>query len=123
MDSSALGNSGDALILHNIFDTQTLIASRSWEVLRDGVFISLIYGSDENSPQAAFLHYLPGASVPVHVHKGFEHILILDGAQNDGAKVYSKGTLVIHATGSDHQITSPGGCFALGIWEKPVAFR
>lgn len=114
---------GAALILDDIFDSQALIASRSWQVLREGVFISPIYGSDDNSPQAAFLHYLPGSSVPSHLHRGFEHILILHGSQIDGERVYSKGTLVIHSLGSSHQIRSPEGCLALGIWERPVAFE
>ena len=66
--------------------------------------------------------YLPGASIPVHEHIGFEHILILHGVQQDDKKVYSKGTLVIHKPGSQHRIRSPEGCIALGIWQKPVKF-
>lgn len=111
-----------ALIINNIFDSQSLIASRSWQVLREGVLISPIYESGDNSPHAAFLNYLPGSSIPTHVHGGFEHILILDGSQQDGDRLYSKGTLVIHQAGSNHQIRSPDGCLALGIWERPVKF-
>jgi len=112
-----------ALIIDNIFDSQSLIASRTWEILHEGVFISPIYQSDDNSPRAAFLHYLPGSSIPTHLHAGFEHILILEGSQQDGDRLYSSGTLVIHRPGSHHWITSASGCLALGIWERPVRFN
>lgn len=118
-----MGNPGDALIIENLFDTGKLIAQRPWQLLCEDVYISLIYGSDEHSPRAAFLRYLPGASVPSHIHRGLEHILILAGSQLDGDKVYGKGDLVIHDAGSDHQITSPEGCVVLGIWQRPVMFR
>lgn len=110
------------LILHNLFDCDQLLASRQWQSLREGVNISPIYTEDGLGPRAAFLHYLPGAQVPNHVHQGFEHILILHGSQIDGDQVYATGTLVIHTPESNHQIRSPEGCVALGIWEKPVRF-
>lgn len=110
-------------VLPGLFDKSRLIASREWQTLRDGVFISPIYQIDEMGPRAAFLHYTPGASVPNHVHQGFEHILILHGSQIDGEQVYGAGTLVIHGPASNHQINSPEGCVALGVWEKPVRFE
>lgn len=115
-------NLAGCTVLDNIFDVEKLITERVWDVLREGVFISFIYNT-EGGAQAAFLHYLPGASIPRHVHTGFEHILILQGSQEDGEKTYQKGTLVIHRPDSSHEISSPEGCFALGIWEKPNTFQ
>jgi anti-sigma factor ChrR (cupin superfamily) len=112
----------DIYIIQNIFDVPQLLASRQWQPLVDGVRISMIYNTADQGPRAAFLHYLPGAKVPTHEHRAFEHILILQGYQMDGEKCYSVGTLVIHPVNSQHALESPEGCVALGIWEKPVAF-
>ncbi len=109
-------------LLQNIFDTERLEAEREWKPLRPGVDISIIYESDNEAPMAGFIRYQPGASVPAHMHKGFEHILILDGSQQDGKKTYSKGMLVIHTPGTCHNILSSQGCLALAIWQKPVEF-
>lgn len=116
--NDALGN----IVLTNILDAQALVATRVWEPLREGVNISLIYQNATDGARAGFLHYSAGASVPRHIHQGFEHILILHGSQIDGDATYWPGTLVIHAPGSQHNIIAPQGCIALGIWEKPVQF-
>lgn len=111
-----------ALIIKGLFDPAQLVATREWEPLAEGVFISKIYESDSHGARAAFLRYIPGASVPNHQHMGFEHILILDGWQMDGVTVYEAGTLVIHAPGTEHHLVAPEGCIALGVWERPVSF-
>lgn len=111
-----------ALIIRGLFDAATLVRSREWQPLAEGVFISKIYETENSGPRAAFLRYLPGAAVSNHEHMGFEHILILHGTQVDGAKSYNAGTLVIHAPGSQHDLVAPEGCLALGVWEKPVVF-
>ena len=109
-------------IVNGLFDRDQLVASRQWQTLREGVFISPIYEEVNLGSSAAFLHYIPGARVPKHFHLGFEHIVILHGSQFDGLQEYRPGTLVIHSPDSHHQIHSPDGCVALGIWEKPVKF-
>ena len=111
-----------AMIIEGLFNPAALIASRDWEPLAEGVFISPIYDMKNSGPRAAFLRYLPGASVPHHQHTGIEHILILQGSQKDGSTVYQAGTLVIHPPGTQHHLISEEGCLALGVWEKPVAF-
>lgn len=111
-----------SLVIRGLLDPQSLIEQRDWQVLAEGVFSSPIYTNGDNC-RAALLHYLPGATVGSHLHAGFEHILVLQGSQHDGDRVYEAGTLVIHKPGTRHTIHSPGGCIALGIWEKPVAFE
>jgi anti-sigma factor ChrR (cupin superfamily) len=78
-----------------------------------------LYG-DGAGPAAALLRYEPGARVPRHEHTGFEHILILDGAQSDENGRYPAGTFAINAPGTAHQVWSDEGCVALLIWERPV---
>jgi anti-sigma factor ChrR (cupin superfamily) len=111
-----------ALVIADIFDADHLLQSRSWTSLRPGVAISLIYAQEGDGPQAGFLHYQPGASVPRHEHMGLEHILILHGSQSDGEQLFTKGSLVVQHTQSEHAIISEEGCIALGIWQKPVRF-
>jgi anti-sigma factor ChrR (cupin superfamily) len=110
------------LVVANLFDREKLLADHEWKPLHKDVFISMIYTTGKGSSQAALIHYLPGSSIPVHRHPGFEHILILHGAQQEGSHIYRQGTLVIQSPDSQHQIASPEGCIALGVWEKPVEF-
>jgi anti-sigma factor ChrR (cupin superfamily) len=112
----------ECLLVENLFDTDALLQNREWQPLCEGVNISIIYDLGAQGPRAALLHYLPGASVPAHEHVGYEHILILEGSQQDEKTTYTKGCLVIHAPDSQHQIHSPNGCVVLGVWQKPVKF-
>lgn len=93
-----------------------------WEPFRAGIEISRLYGDGNAGPAAALLRYQPGASVPWHRHTGYEHVLILQGAQTDLNGVHQAGTLVINPPGSRHTVLSEQGCLALVIWEKPVLF-
>ncbi len=110
------------IIITNLFEKQKLLASRQWDVLRPGVWISKIYDDSVSGMSSAFLHYEAGATVPNHVHPGFEHILILHGSQEDGRCCYATGSLIIHPPGTQHNIASPEGCVALAIWQLPVEF-
>jgi anti-sigma factor ChrR (cupin superfamily) len=69
------------------------------------------------------LRYLPGAEVPRHVHTGFEHILVLSGAQHDERGRYTAGTFVVNPAGTAHRVWSPEGCLVLIVWERPVRFK
>ncbi|WP_290577778.1 cupin domain-containing protein [Ketobacter sp.] len=111
-----------SLVVNVMLEQEALLARHQWEPLAEGVFIATLYASGEEGPRAALLHYLPGARVANHLHRGFEHILILHGSQQDGAVTYGVGDLVIHRPGTGHDILSVEGCIALGIWEKPVQF-
>jgi len=87
-----------------------------------GVESAWIYGRDGSGPAAALLRYAPGASIPGHRHGGYEHILVLDGAQQDERGRYPKGTLIVNEPGTEHHVSSPEGCLVLVIWEKRVTF-
>lgn len=84
-----------------------------------GVTIHPLYGVGDG-PSAALLRYAPNAGVPFHEHTGFEHVLVLDGSQEDERGIYRAGSLAINPPGSAHGVWSTEGCVALLIWERPV---
>ncbi len=111
------------LTLPNLFCRAELLKDEGgWEPLRQGVDIRRIYQNGLDGPAAALLRYQPGASIPLHQHMGYEHILVLDGTQSDEYGNYSSGSLVIHPPGSSHQVFSSTGCVVLIIWERPPRF-
>ena len=93
-----------------------------FEPFRGGIEIHRLYGDGRDGPAAAILKYAPGAAAPLHEHTGYEHILMLEGEQEDEHGTYGAGALVINEPGSRHSVWSPDGCVALLIWEKPVRF-
>jgi anti-sigma factor ChrR (cupin superfamily) len=96
--------------------------ARSWEPLREGVDVSWLYRNGEHGPAAAFLRYAPGARVPHHLHAGYEHVLILEGSQQDANGCHRAGALVINAPGTTHDVLSEEGCVVLIVWERAVIF-
>ena len=106
-----------------IFDLPSIVSepsSLSWEPFRPGVEICRLYGDAKQGPSAALLKYEPGATVPNHLHSGYEHIIVLSGSQSDLRGQHKTGTLVINPPGSQHGVVSEHGCIVLIIWEKPV---
>jgi anti-sigma factor ChrR (cupin superfamily) len=94
-----------------------------WEPFRPGIQIQRLYQTDECGPAAALLRYEPGTGVPTHTHLGYEHVLILDGAQSDEHGSYPAGTFIINGPQSRHRVTSDAGCVVLIIWEAGVRFQ
>lgn len=109
------------VILRDFFTLELQPDKLAWQPFRPGVEIYPLYKCDQGC-SAALLRYSPGSAVPAHEHTGYEHILVLSGAQADEKHIYRKGTLVISPPGTSHSITSTGGCIVLAIWEKPVQF-
>jgi anti-sigma factor ChrR (cupin superfamily) len=89
---------------------------------REGVEIARLYGGGAGEPSAAFLRYAPGAKVPRHEHPGYEHILVLQGSQEDDRGRYGAGTLIVNPPGSSHTVWTKEGCLVLVIWQIPVIF-
>jgi anti-sigma factor ChrR (cupin superfamily) len=71
-------------------------------------------------PSAGFIRYAPGAAVPTHRHPGYEHIIVLSGAQSDDRGVYERGTCVMSPPGTSHGVASERGCLVLAIWNQSV---
>lgn len=93
-----------------------------WLPFRSGIEIHRLYGEMGVGRAAALLRYAPGATLPVHRHAGFEQIYVLEGTQVDERGPYGKGTLVVNPPGSQHAVSSPGGCVVFVTWELPVEF-
>jgi len=94
----------------------------AWEPYKKGVDIFRLYGDGITGPTAALVRYCERGEVPMHEHKGYEHILILAGSQRDDNGTIEAGTLVINPPGTRHKVSSDDGCIVLAIYEKPVRF-
>ncbi len=109
-------------IVLNLFSKTNPAGSFTWKPLRAGVDVAILYGGDEQDPAAALLRYAPGAEVPLHEHRGIEHILILEGSQSDEFGEYGPGALVVSPPGTRHAVVSKTGCLVLAVWQAPVKF-
>lgn len=111
----------DPIVLKDVL-THIDVAEKAfdWQPFRAGVEIARIYNTPNGGPSAAFLKYQPGASVPLHMHGGYEHIFVLQGSQLDRSGEHGVGTVIINPPGSSHSVSSPKGCIVLIVWEKPV---
>lgn len=92
-----------------------------WEPFREGVEIARLYGDGGDAHAMALLRYRAGARVPLHEHRGIEHILVLEGSQHDEGGEHVAGSLLVHGPKTRHSVRSEGGCVVLAIWERPVA--
>lgn len=110
-------------VLRNLFDSDGLARLNGWTPFREGVDILRLYTDPEkDGPHAALLRYAAGASVPLHDHYGYEHILVLQGEQEDDFGCYGSGTCIVNEPGSRHAVHSRNGCVVLVIWNRPVRF-
>lgn len=109
------------IVLKDVFtNIDALEKTFDWKPFRPGVEIARIYNTPNGGPSAAFLKYQAGASVPLHMHGGYEHIFILKGSQVDRSGEHAAGSVIINPPGSSHNVTAPSGCIVLIVWEKPV---
>jgi len=115
------------LVLRGLFDNFDPRSLGEFAPLWPGVDILPLYGLspagvpiEPNQPSAALIRYAPGASVPAHRHPGYEHILVLAGAQSDERGVYERGTCVMSPPGTSHGVASERGCLVLAIWNQSV---
>ena len=86
---------------------------------RDGVDISEI---KTGTPAVALLRYQPDASIPYHMHRGLETILVLEGVQSDEFGDYPAGSVILNPEGTKHSVWSIEGCVVLIHWQQPVQF-
>jgi len=111
--------------LRQIFDPVARNAL-AWEAYgsdgRSKVQIHRLYDArhDGKGPAAALLRYLPGASVPKHMHEGYELLLVLEVELINDAGTLGPGTLEIGLPGNAHALHSLTGCVFLVVWEQPV---
>ncbi len=111
------------LELKNLFHIAEDVEAIPWQPFRNGIDIHRLYGDGVSGPTAALIRFREKGSVPMHEHEGYEHILVLSGAQRDQNSTATAGTLMINPPGTRHSIVSEAGCIVLAIYEKPVKFR
>lgn len=93
-----------------------------WESFADGVEIHRLYGNGLVGPTAALIRFNKAGKVPLHLHTGYEHILVLAGSQRDQNSLAQTGTLMINPPGTSHSVVSEAGCIVLAIYGSPVEF-
>jgi quercetin dioxygenase-like cupin family protein len=93
-----------------------------WQSFQDGVDIHRLYGDGRTGPSAALLRFRKAGKVSLHEHGGYEHILVLAGAQRDQNGNATAGTLMINPPGTRHSVTSEAGCIVLAIYQDAVQF-
>jgi anti-sigma factor ChrR (cupin superfamily) len=108
--------------LTELFDIVRHQDDYEWEPFREHVDIHRLYGDGVSGPTAALLRYNQTTAIPLHVHEGYEHILVLCGMQEDEEGVIGPGTLRVHPPGTIHRGTGFAGCIVLAIYEKAVRF-
>lgn len=111
------------ILLRDLFGPRQDFSRYTFQPFREGVEIARIYGDGTSGPAAALLRYAPGATVPLHEHTGFEHIIVLSGSQTDEHGTHEAGSCLIHASGTRHRVSSADGCVVLALWYSPIAFR
>jgi anti-sigma factor ChrR (cupin superfamily) len=110
------------LELKKLFQIESWQHEIPWEPFRDGIDIHRLYGDHTEGPAAALLRFREAGKVPAHAHGGYEHILVLAGAQRDQNGRIESGTLMVNPPGSSHEVISEAGCIVLAIYEKAVRF-
>ncbi|MEO6739588.1 MAG: cupin domain-containing protein [Chthoniobacteraceae bacterium] len=108
--------------VHDLFRIASNPDAISWEPFRDGVEIHRLYGDGITGPTAALIRFNKEGHVPLHMHTGYEHIIVLAGTQRDQNGPATAGTLMINPPGTRHSVVSEAGCIVLAIYEKPVRF-
>ena len=108
--------------LKDLFNIMSHEEDLPWTYFRDGVDVVRLYGDGTTGPTAALIRFRKEARVPVHMHEGWEHIIVLTGSQRDQSGTIYPGTLRIHPPGTYHSVVSEAGCIVLAIYEKPVKF-
>ncbi|WP_339802390.1 cupin domain-containing protein [uncultured Marinobacter sp.] len=102
---------------HNLTpEAVSKLPESAWQDFRPGVSICPLHGQPPGARSSALLRYQPGATVPSHTHLGVEHILVIQGSQQDENGHYDAGTLLISPKGTSHAIASPEGCIVLAVW-------
>ena len=93
-----------------------------WRQLQIGVTLRMLFQDADSDYSVGLIRYDPGASVPLHLHIGDEHIYVLSGSQQDERGVYQAGSYIYNPEGSQHSVRSENGCLVLAHWHKPVQF-
>lgn len=108
-------------------DLQSLDAIDGWLVHanqgRQGALIRPIYEVGDPLRKVALVRFLAGSSAPVHVHTGFETIMVLSGSYQDEFGRYTAGQVVVYPPDSEHAWQSDEGATLFVVWDGPTEQR
>ncbi len=122
LNSMLIKNQQPPLIFQHLFKIADHQADIPWQPFHTGVDIHWLYRDGDYGPAAAVIRFQPGSSVPLHEHRGHEHILVLSGSQTDENGLLSAGSLMVHQPDTRHSVSSQEGCFVLAIYERRAQF-
>ncbi len=92
--------------------------------LRTNVKMHVLFDNKKDDPDfgsdAAIIKYLPGAYVPLHLHRGYEMVFVLEGEYIENDITYYPGSLIIRSPGTTHAMRSVTGCTFLAMRDIPV---
>jgi anti-sigma factor ChrR (cupin superfamily) len=113
---------GQRLELHDLFNIAQWQDKIPWQRFQDGIDIHRLDGDGITGPSTALMRIHKGSRVPLHVHTGREHIIVLTGSERDQHSLIEAGALIINPQGTQHSVVSDTGCIVLAIYESPVQF-
>ena len=89
-------------------------AERHW-IASDvpGVEIAQLWLDTERKRHTTLVRVASGASLPAHRHGGPEECYVVEGDLSDGDVELGAGDYVRHAPGTEHALTTRGGCLLL----------
>lgn len=112
----------ESLILHDLPKLAGSQYELDWQPFYPGVEVHWIYRGENDGASAALIRFQPGGRVPLHEHRGYEHIYLLHGSQTDENGTLRAGSLKVNPPGTRHSIVSEEGCLVLAIYEKRAKF-
>lgn len=87
-----------------------------------GVELKMLCQDTESEAFTAMFRMQPGARLPRHRHRGIEQTYVLEGSLVDDEGACTAGNFVWRQPDSVHEAHSPGGCLAIGIFQRPNEF-
>lgn len=77
---------------------------------------------NEEPMRSSLLDIAPGATVPMHTHKGFELTLILDGSFEDDMGTYQRGDFIWLDGQHTHSPVTKDGCLCYTVSDDALKF-
>ena len=96
------------------------LARRIWHASDvEGVEITQLCSDVTSGRHTILIRMQAGASIPTHRHPGPEECFIVEGDLRDGDFGLAAGDYVCHQAGTEHCISTRGGCLLLVTTESP----
>ena len=100
------------------------LANIPWHWTRhEGIGLHILQRDSQTGDAAVLIFMRAGKAYPPHRHVGEEHVLVLQGAYEDGRDTYREGSFHTHAPGSVHspRALATGDCILFAIAHGGIA--